>query len=66
MFITLEFVGVTADEDVDVELSLDQGEGVGTSPGHDLMAVTETDAELADRHHFLLRVIQVLKLKGVN
>jgi len=39
-------VCVACDQDVAVELPLEDGEGVGVTPWHDVVAVAETDAEL--------------------
>jgi len=51
---------VSRDENVNIQLSLDHREAVRVAPRHNLMTMTQTDTEAADRHHFLLRVVQVL------
>ena len=61
MFIRLELVCVSRDEDVDVQLPLNHSKALHVTPGHHLVAVTQTDAELANGHHFLLRVVHVLQ-----
>lgn len=61
MLVRLELVSVPADENVDVELSLDECESIGTSPGYDLVSMAQADAELTDRHYFLLWVVEILQ-----
>ena len=60
MLVSMELVGVTGDEDVDVQLPLHHGQTLHLAPGHHLVAVTQPDAELAHCHHLLLRVVHVL------
>ena len=61
MFIGLELVGVSRDEDVNVQLPLKHSQALHLAPGYHLVAMTQTDAELADSHHFLLRIVHVLQ-----
>lgn len=58
----LELVCVARDEDVHVQLPLEQRQAGHVAPGDHLMAMDETDLELADCDHFLLGVIQVLNV----
>ena len=60
MLVSVELVGVTGDEDVDVQLPLHHGQTLHLAPGHHLVAVTQPDAELAHSHYLLLRVVHVL------
>lgn len=57
----LELVCVPGDEDVDVQLPLEQRQAGHVAPGDHLVAVDETDLELAHCDHLLLRVVQVLR-----
>lgn len=56
----LKLVCVAGDEDVHVQLPLEQRQAGHVAPGDHLVAVDETDLELAHCDHFLLWVIQVL------
>lgn len=53
----LKLVRVPRDEDVDVQLSLEQGQTGHVTPGDHLVAVDETDLKLPDCHYLLLWVI---------
>ena len=60
VFVRLKPVGVTRDQNVTVELSVEGGQSLGVPPWHHLMAMTQTDFELADRNDFLLRPRRVV------
>ena len=47
-------MGVPAHEDIDIELSLHGGESLEVTPGNDLVAVDEADAEVADLDNLCL------------
>lgn len=51
---------VSRDEDVHVQLPLEKRQAGHVAPGDDLVAVDETDLELAHGDHLLLGVVQVL------
>ena len=53
-------MGVASDEDVNVQLPLQHCQTLCVTPWHHLVAVTQTNAELADRDNLLLRVVEVL------
>ena len=54
-------MGVSGDENVHVELALNESEALRVAPRYHLVAVTQTDPELAHRHHLLLGVVHVLR-----
>lgn len=58
-----ELVRVAGDEDVDVQLPLQQRQAGHVAPRDHLVAVDEADLKLAHRHHLLLRVVQVLRVR---
>ena len=66
LFVRLEFVRVSGDEDVAVELSVDQRQSVGVAPGHQLMSVTKTDFELTHVDDLLFGPIGVEVLEVVQ
>lgn len=47
-------------------LSLERGEAVLVAPGHDLVAVAQSDAELPNRHHFPLGELRLLAVGGIT
>lgn len=51
LFIRLELVRVSRDQDVHVQLPLDEGQGFRVAPRHHLVAVQEADAKLSHGHH---------------
>ena len=64
LFERLELMRVSGDKHVDVELTLQHGQALLVAPRNHLMAVCETDAKLAHRDHFLLRIVQILPSKS--
>ena len=48
---------MAGDQNVDVELTLHQLQCVLIVPWHNLVAVTQAYSELANSHHFLVRII---------
>ena len=53
-------MSVAGDEDVDIQLPLQHRQALRVAPRHHLVAVTQTNAELADRDDLLLRIVEVL------
>ena len=66
LLVSLEFVRVSGDEDVAVQLSVDQGQSVRIAGRHQLVAVTEPDFELTHGDHLLFGPIVVEVLQVVQ
>ncbi len=60
MFERLKLVCVSRDEYVNIELSLQDRQALHVSPGHHLVAMAQTNAELTHGDNFLLGVVQIL------
>jgi len=60
VFKCVEPMSVSRNKNVNVELSLNHRKALCVAPRYHLMTVAESDAKVSDRHHLLLRVIQIL------
>ena len=52
---------VSRDENINIKLSLNHRQTVSVTPRHHLMTVTESNTKTTDRHHLLLRVVEILQ-----
>lgn len=60
-------MGVTANKNVTVKLSLDRGQRFNVTPGYNLMTVDQTDLKVSDMHNFCLREVwQLIKIAFHN
>lgn len=57
----LKFMGMSWNENVDIQLPLDQGQALGVPPGNHLVAMTESYPKLSHCDHLLLRVVKILQ-----
>lgn len=57
----LKFVGVSWNEDVNIQLSLDQSQAFGVPPGNHLVAMTESYPKLSHCDNLLFRVVKILQ-----
>ena len=60
LLVSFEAVSMSGNEDVAVQLSVQRSQGLRIAPGHQTVAVTQSDFELSDRDHLLLRPRGVL------
>ena len=56
MFKRFKLVSVARDQNINIKLALDHCQTVCISPWDYLVSVTETNSELSNAHHLLLRI----------